>query len=226
MGRFGLIFVGGMAPSRQSEFPSLLQSLKKAGAHHVNVQLAVDEVLTPEALSLTLSLMDEGKRLGLEPAIESHRGTCTETPEKTYALADAYQAVTGQLLPISWDFSHFAVVKHLVPENFSARLLIRPDLIQRAQQFHLRPFNGHHAQIPITDGRGNLTREMEEWLPFAEAVLKCWLEKNGDSGREIFVCPELGPVNGGYALSTFPNSWDDTKRLRSEIDTLWKRLVA
>jgi len=57
-------------------------------------------------------------------------------------------------------------------------------------------------------------------------VLKCWLEKNGDSGREIFVCPELGPVNGGYALSTFPNSWDDTKRLRSEIDTLWKRLVA
>jgi len=57
-------------------------------------------------------------------------------------------------------------------------------------------------------------------------VLKCWLEKNGDSGREIFVCPELGPVNGGYALSTFPNSWDDTRRLRSEIDTLWKRLVA
>lgn len=226
MDRFGLIFVGGMASGRQSEFPSLLQSLKEAGAHHVNVQLAGDEVLTPEALGLTLALMEEGRRLGLEPAVESHRGTCTETPEKTYALADAYQAATGQLLPISWDFSHFAVVKHLLPEDFSARLLVRPDLIQRAQQFHLRPFNGHHAQIPITDGRGNLTREMEEWLPFAEAVLRCWLEKNGDSGREIFVCPELGPVSGGYALSTFPNSWDDTRRLRTEIDKLWKRLVA
>jgi len=100
------------------------------------VQLAGDEMLTPEALELTISLLTEGRRIGLEPAIESHRGTCTETPEKTYALADAFQQQTGELLPISWDFSHFAVVKHLVPENFVQRLLVRPDLIQRAQQFH------------------------------------------------------------------------------------------
>jgi len=180
--------------------------------------------LTPEALELTHMLLEEGKQLGLEPAIESHRGTCTETPEKTYALADAYQKLTGELLPVSWDFSHFAVVKHLVPGNFIERLLVRPDLIQRAQQFHFRPFNGHHVQVPITDGQGILTPEVKDWLPFAEALLQCWLDGNRDSGREIFICPELGPVEGGYALSTFLNSWEQAQILRGEIDRLWKMI--
>jgi hypothetical protein len=224
--RYGLIFVGGMASGNAAEFPKLLEDLKRDGAHHVNVQLAAHDTLTPEALKLTLALMQEGKRLGLEPAVESHRGTCTETPEKTYALANAYQYATGELLPISWDFSHFAVVKHLVPANFIDRLLIRPDLIQHAQQFHFRPFNGHHAQVPITDGTGSLIQEVKDWLPFAEALLSCWLEGNHGTKREIFVCPELGPVEGGYALSTFPNSWEDAKVLRVEIDHLWKRLTA
>jgi len=223
--RLGLIFVGGMASSHQSEFPQLLQDLKNYGAHHVNVQLSGDDVLTSEALRLTLSLMEQARHLGLEPSIESHRGTCTETPEKTYALADAYQEATGQLLSISWDFSHFAVVKHLVPDNFIERLLVRPNLIQHAQHFHLRPFNGHHVQVPVTDGHGKLTREVEDWLPFAKATLHCWLEGNCRTGREIFVCPELGPINGGYALSTFPNSWPEAKVLRMEIDNLWKQLT-
>lgn len=222
--RLGLIFVGGMASGDAAEFPRLLHELKKSGAHHVNVQLAADDVLTPEALELTLTLMLRAKALGLAPAIESHRGTCTETPEKMYALADAYQRATGELLPISWDFSHFAVVKHLVPENFVQKLLVRPDLIRNAQQFHLRPFNGHHVQVPITDSTGALTKEVQDWLPFAEALLSCWLEGNRDDGREIFVCPELGPVEGGYALSTFPDVWRDAVLLRSEIQTLWDRL--
>jgi hypothetical protein len=224
--RHGLIFVGGMASGDISAFPALLENEKTYGAHHVNVQLAAHDVLTPEALKLTLALLAEAKRLGLEPAIESHRGTATETPEKHYALADAYEQATGELLPVSWDFSHFAVVKHLVPANFAERLLVRPDLIQRAQQFHFRPFNGHHVQVPITDVDGNLTQEVKDWLPFAEAILLCWLEANASSGREIFICPELGPVEGGYALSTFPNSWEDAKVLRVEIDRLWERLVA
>jgi len=223
--RFGLLFVGGMAPRQADEFPALLQDLKQYGAHHVNVQLGSDDMLTPEALRLTLALFEQCRHLDLKPAIESHRGTCTETPEKTYALADAYQSVTGELLPISWDFSHFAVVKHLLPEDFARRLLVRPDLIQLAQQFHLRPFNGHHVQVPITTPGGELTPEVRAWLPFAEALLCCWLEGNRTSGREIFVCPELGPVEGGYALSSFPNSWEDAKVLRLEIDRLWSSLL-
>jgi hypothetical protein len=222
----GLIFLGGMASGDAAAFPSLLDDLKRLGAHHVNVQLAADHVLTPEALKLTLALMQQAEQRSLAPAIETHRGTCTETPEKMYSLADAYQETTGKLLPISWDFSHFAVVKHLIPENFHDRLLIRPDLIQYAQQFHFRPFNGHHAQVAITDTNGNLTQEVVDWLPFAEAVLRCWLDGNKSSDREIFICPELGPVEGGYALSTFPNSWEDAKVLRSEIDRLWQRIIA
>jgi hypothetical protein len=158
--------------------------------------------------------------------VEVHRDTCTETPEKTYALADAYQKATGELLPISWDFSHISVVKHLRPDNFIERMIVRPDLIQRAQQFHFRPFNGHHCQVPVTDGQGNLTQEVKDWFPFAEAVLECWLAGNRDNGREIFVCPEMGPIAGGYNLSTLPNSWEDAKILRGEIEKLWTKLTA
>jgi len=222
----GLIFVGGMSCGNAADFPRLLREQKDAGAHHVNVQLADEDTLTPEALGLALVLMEEGHKLGLEPAVEVHRDTCTETPEKTYALADAYQKATGELLPISWDFSHIAVVKHLRPDNFVEQMIARPDLIQRAQQFHFRPFNGHHAQVPVTDGQGNLTRELKDWLPFAEAVLRCWLDGNRESGREILICPEMGPVEGGYNLSTLPNSWEDAKILRGEIDKLWRKVTA
>jgi len=223
--KHGLIFVGGMASGNAADFPHLLQEQKDCGAVHVNVQLAADDALTPEALELALTLNREGKRIGVIPGIETHRGTCTETPEKHYALCDAYHKATGELLPLSIDFSHFAVVKHLAPENFAKRLLVRPDLIQHAQQFHFRPFNGHHVQIPITDGKGNRTREFEEWLPFAEALMRCWLDGNRNKNREIFVCPELGPVTGGYCLSTFHNSWEDKKLLRQEIDALWRKLT-
>lgn len=222
--RHGLIFVGGMSSGTAADFPRLLGDLRQFGAHHVNVQLASHDTPAHESVNLTLALLKLGKELGLEPAIESHRGTCTETPEKLYALADAYQSATGELLPISWDFSHPAVVKHLTPEIFVQRLLVRPDLIRRAQQFHFRPFNGHHVQVPITDARGELTLEVKDWLPFAEAVLRCWLEGNRDTSREIFVCPELGPLVGGYKLSTFPNSWEDAKILRLEIERLWKKV--
>lgn len=224
--RRGLIFVGGMASGDATAFPEIVDDLKRFGARHVNVQLADDSLQTPEALQLTLALMNCARPLGLQPAIETHRGTCTETPEKAYALADAYQQATGELLSLSCDFSHFAVVKHLVPSNFEEKLLVRPDLIQNAQQFHLRPFNGHHAQVPITDGAGRLTQEVKDWLPFAKAKLACWLEGNRESEREIFVCPELGPVEGGYALSTFPNSWEDAKVLRKEIEAIWQDLTA
>ena len=224
--RHGLFFLGGLSSAKAAEFPALLADLKDCGAHHVNVQLADDFTLTPEALGLTLLLMQEGKRLGLAPAVEAHRDTCTETPEKTYALADAYQQVTGELLPISWDFSHFSIVKHLRPSNFIERLIVRPDLIQHAQQFHFRPFNGHHCQIPVTDGRGNMTQELQDWLPFAEAVLRCWLEANGNTDREILICPEMGSLESGYNLSTLPSSWGDAKVLRGEIDKLWRKLVA
>ena len=222
--KHGLQICGYIGSGNVKEFPKLLQLNKDCGAHHINVQMADEDTLTPEALGMAILLLQEGKRIGVEPAIEVHRDTCTETPEKAYALAEAYQKVTGELLPMTWDFSHLSVVKHLNPTNYIEKLILRPDLIQRAQQFHFRPFNGHHAQVPVTDGRGNLTNEVKDWLPFAEAVLKCWLEGNQNTDREIFVCPELGPVPGGYNLSSLPNSWEDAQVLRLEIEKIWTKL--
>lgn len=222
----GLTFVGGLASGDPAALPGLLDDLRDAGAVHVNVQLGSDEMLTREALRLTTALLDGAKARGMRAAIETHRGTCTETPEKMYALADAYREAGGELLPISWDFSHFAVVKHLVPGNFQERLLVRADLVRNAQQFHFRPFNGQHMQVPVTDGRGCLTKEVKDWMPFAEAVVRCWLAGNRATEREMFVCPELGPLEGGYALSSFPSSWEDAKVLRVEIEKLWRRVVA
>jgi sugar phosphate isomerase/epimerase len=223
--KFGLMIVGYFASGNPAEFTKLLRQNKAAGAHHINVQLADEDTLTPVALGQALRLFDEGRKLGIEPAVEVHRDTCTETPEKVYALADAYEKVTGELLPITWDFSHIAVVKHLAPTNFIKRLIVRPDLIQRAQQFHFRPFNGHHCQVPVTDAHGNLTQEVKDWLPFAAAVLKTWLASPRNSRREIFVCPEMGPVAGGYNLRQLPNSWEDAVVLRAEIAGLWSKLT-
>ena len=215
-----------MASGNAADFPQILRDLHTSGCEHVNVQLGAHDTSSPDALALTLSLLNLSKPLGLRPAIESHRGTCTETPEKLYALADAFQLATGELLPISWDFSHHAVVKHLDPSNFADRLLLRPDLIQFAQQFHFRPFNGHHAQVAITQPNGELTAEVLAWIPFAESILRLWLASPLNRDREIFICPELGPVAGGYALSTFPNSWEDARVLRRLIDRLWLEQTA
>jgi hypothetical protein len=221
-----LVFVGFVSSGDDTEFAALLHGQKDAGARHVNVQLADHDTPTAEALRLTHRLFEEADRIGaLEISIEVHRDTCTETPEKAYALADAYLADTGRLLPITWDFSHFAVVKHLQPKDFSRRLLQRAELVRRSCQFHFRPFNGHHCQIPVTQKDGSLTPEFREWLAFAEDTLSLWLDGNADTAREIFVVPEMGPTSSGYNLSGLPNSWDDAVTLRPILEKLWRKVL-
>ena len=221
-----LFVVGYFSSSDEAEFADLLKSQKDAGAYHVNVQLADHDTSPGEALRLTLRLMEDADRIGgLEPAVEVHRDTCTETPEKTYALVDGYFKETGKLLPVTWDFSHIAVVKHLTPDDYVERLLVRPDLIQRAAQFHFRPFNGHHCQVPVTSGERNLTREVRDWLPFAGATIQMWLKGNSASDRTMIAVPEMGPVRGGYNFERLPNSWEDAVRLRSLLEDLWNDIV-
>jgi hypothetical protein len=83
--------VGYFSSGDEDGFAELLKSQKDAGARHVNVQLADHDTDPAHALRLALRLMEEADRIGgLEPSIEVHRDTCTETPEKTYALADGY----------------------------------------------------------------------------------------------------------------------------------------
>jgi hypothetical protein len=215
--------VGYFSSSNPRNFRSLLRSQKDAGALHVNVQLGDHDTPTSTALPLARRLIQEGVKLGLEVAIEVHRDTCTETPEKTYALAEAYEKATGELIPFVWDYSHLAIVKHLLPP-FWPRLGQRPDLIQRAQQFHFRPFNGHHCQVPVTNGRGQLTPEFRDYIPFMEKVMETWLAA-ASPGRELIAVPELGPLWMGYNLSAFPRSWDDACVLRGQIEKSWRRVL-
>ena len=176
--KYGLVIIGYVASGNAKEFHKLLKDNADNGAHYINVQLADEDTLTPEALKLTLQLMKDGEKIGCEPAVEIHRDTCTEAPEKAYALADAYRKATGKLLPMALDYSHVSVVKHLHPGNYALRLLVQPKLIQRVEQIHLRPFNGHHCQIPVTDGKGKLTPEIKDWIPFAEALFRVWAKEN------------------------------------------------
>lgn len=93
--KHGLQLLGAISSGKAAEFHEMLKKFKDYGAHHINVQMAGEDTLTPEAVGLAILLIQEGKRLGVEPAIEVHRDTCTETPEKHYALAEAYQKITG-----------------------------------------------------------------------------------------------------------------------------------
>lgn len=221
-----LVVVGYISSGDESEFGSLLEIQKAVGAHHINVQLADHDTPTDEALHLVHCLFATADRCGdVELSIEIHRDTCTETPEKAYALADAYEVETGRLLPVTWDFSHFAVVKHLAPADFSVRLLSRPNLVQHSCQFHFRPFNGHHCQVPVTNPDGRVSRELLDWLPFVKDTLRLWLEANQKTNREILVVPEMGPVSSGYNLEQLPNSWEDAVRLRRILADLWRSIA-
>ncbi len=221
--RLGLLRIGYFSSGNPKDFKALLEQQRAAGARYINVQLADHDTPTNEAVSLALELMAAGKALGVEPSIEVHRDTCTETPEKAYALADGYQKATGELLSMTWDYSHLAVVKHLQPP-FWDRLGVRPDLVQHAQQFHFRPFNGHHCQVPVTDGHGRLSPEFLDYAPFVEKVMETWLAA-APPGREMFAVPEMGPLWLGYNLHGLPNSWEDAQVLRVELEKCWQRAL-
>ena len=221
--RLGLRCVGFVSSSNSGEFESLLQKQRECEAVHVNVQLGDHDTSTSVALQMTRKLITAAEEVGVQASVEVHRDTCTETPEKTYALAEAYERATGGLLPVTWDHSHFAVVKHLQPPYWD-RLGIRLDLLRRSQQFHFRPFNGHHCQVPVTNGGGKFTPEFLDYAPFVDKVLAAWLEE-AEPGREFIAVPELGPLWLGYGLHAFPPSWEDAQELRREIDRRWRRAL-
>jgi hypothetical protein len=127
-------------------------------------------------------------------------------------------------MPMTWDLSHISVVKHLAPPYWP-RLFVNNRLVQHAAQFHFRPFNGHHCQVPVTDGKGRLSVEFKQWLPVLDKTIETWLAVP-QHGRDFFACPEMGPVRGGYNLQQLPNSWDDARVLGKIIAKRWKAALA
>jgi hypothetical protein len=202
------------------DFREVVSRSHEEGAVVLQVHLGWHDTSADDALEFALRLDQIAREAGIEAMIETHRDTCTETPEKTELLQRRFRkATSGRELPLLPDFSHHAIVKHLAPP-FAPRLLTDPELIRRTRWHHLRPFNGHHAQIPVLTHDGSLAPEMADWLVFANEVLRLL---RCSSLPEVWVCPEIGPRRGGYGLSAFPPSWPQAVALRQLLHEHWAK---
>ena len=222
--RLGLRLMSGFDAKSVAHALPRLRAQRALGVRFVNIQLLNHDTPPAQAARAAVPLIRAARKLGLAAHIETHRDTATETPEKFTEIARLYRKATGELLPVTWDHSHFAVSKHMLPADYSARLLVWPKLIQASQMFHLRPFNSQHCQVPVTNGRGALTPEFRDYLAFTEDLFACWLA-GPRPGGELWVCPEMG-MSHGYHMSTDPHAWPDAIRERTELLGSWKRAMA
>ncbi|MCC6414525.1 MAG: hypothetical protein IT582_01250 [Opitutaceae bacterium] len=188
------------------------------GAKHATIQLCDVDTPLAEAVTVAEAVIAAARATGVGVTIESHRDTFTETPERMWALCDAFQEKTGGALPVCLDHSHFAVVRHFAAPYWP-KLNERPDVLARCGRFHLRPFTGHHCQIPATLDGVRPTPEYELWGEFVSELFG-WLRANGTI-REICVCPELGNAAPAYGLSCFPDVWRDACYIAADLKRRW-----
>lgn len=222
-GRLGLRLMSGFDTGSVAEALPRLRAQRDLGVRFINIQLLDHDTPPAAAARVAIKLIRASRKLGVAVHIETHRDTATETPEKFDEIARLYRRATREPMPVTWDHSHFAVSKHMLPPDYSARLLVWPELIQASQMFHLRPFNSQHCQVPVTNGRGKLTPEFLDYIRFVEDLLACWLA-GPRPGGELWVCPELG-MSHGYHVSTDPHAWPDAVRARREILAAWRRAL-
>ncbi len=197
-----------------------LREAKALGAVAIDIQLCDHDTPVAAAVKLALRIRDVARDCGLPFAIETHRDTLTETPEKTLALARAYRAACGETMPCCLDHSHFAVVRHLPPGSFWERLSEPRALLRAATQFHLRPFNGHHCQIPVLDRAGRRTPEYRDWLAYASSLLTHLRGRPGTG--PVIAVPELGNAAPAYGLSCFGDTWRDVLAVTEDLRALWR----
>ena len=222
-GRLGLRLMSGFDAKSVADALPRLQAQRDAGVRFINIQLLNHDTPPSRSAPVAVKLIREARKLGLAVHIETHRDTSTETPEKVDELVRRYRQATGELMPVTWDHSHFAVSKHMLPPDYSRRLLVWPKLIQASQMFHLRPFNSQHCQVPVTNGRGALTPEFRDYLAFVEDLFALWLA-GPQPGGELWVCPEMG-MSHGYHVSTDPHAWPEVIRERRELLGAWRRAL-
>jgi hypothetical protein len=196
-----------------------LTSAAKLGALAIDIQLGDFDTPLNNAVKLAVHIRKVARDLNLPFAIETHRNTFTETPEVTQALCERYAQVTGEYLPLCLDHSHFAVIRHLAPGTYWEHLS-KPHLqLESATQFHLRPFNGHHCQIPVLDSSGRNTPEYRDWLVYVRDLFT--YIQNQNSTEPVLVVPELGNAAPAYGLSCFCDTWRDVLRVNRDLKRLW-----
>jgi hypothetical protein len=197
-----------------------LAAARQLGAIAIDVQLGDYDTPLADAVKLAVRIRDVARDLALPFAIETHRDTFTETPEATVALCRGYEAATGETLPLCLDHSHFAVVRHLSEDRLWERLREPATLLAAATQFHLRPFNGHHCQLPALDSRGRRTPEYVHWLNYTAALLVHLRASSSDA--PVLVVPELGNAAPAYGLSCFGDTWRDVQAVAADLRRQWR----
>lgn len=220
----GLRFAGRIDSGDPAEFAEKIRANLAVDNGPINCQLADHDTPVDSAIHMTAELMKASKAQEARVHLEVHRDTCTETPEKTAAIIAGATQKLGEAPLVNFDYSHPAIIKHLTPENYIERLFEDVPNFQRSNLWHIRPFNGHHCQIPITDGEGNFSKEYEDCRPFIRQALHHWIDGPRPT-NEFWVCPELG-ASVGYNLSCFPNIWGDTVALGKDIQSMWDELTA
>lgn len=225
LAKHGLELVGGVDVGSVRAAEPTLKRFQDAGAHHVNVQLCDHDTSTADALKVARAVIVAGEKLGMLPAIEVHRDTCTETPEKAFALASAYEKRYKKKLRMNFDHSHPAIIKQIRPPAYWNALSGRSDIWRMSELIHFRPFTGSHCQTPITDGRGKLDRDFVLWRDgYLVPALTSWA-KGQRGARTLYAVPELGPQGSGYALACFPDIWKDAIIAKDEIKKAWTRAL-
>lgn len=200
----------------------ILQTIHDHRAIAFDVQLGDYDSPLADMVKLAVAIRDAAAEHGLPFAIENHRNTFTETPEATVALARGYRKKTGEQLPLCLDHSHFAVVRHFARDAFWENLREPAELLDAAVQFHLRPFNGHHCQIPVLDRKGKRTPEYQDWLVYAEALFRHL--KQQPTTAPVIACPEIGNAAPAYGLSCFSDTWKDVVAVHRDLRRLWKQV--
>lgn len=209
---------------RPARVKAAFTSAAALGALAIDVQLGDYNTPLRRAVALARRIDDVARELRLPYAIETHRDTFTETPEATTALCRTFRRETGRRLPLCLDHSHFAVVRHLAPGTFWERLSRPRELLRAATQYHLRPFNGHHCQIPVLDGRQRRTPEYQAWLVYAAALFAHLAREN--RREPVLVVPELGHAAPAYGLSCFGDTWSDLLVLHRDLRRGWRKAQA
>lgn len=220
-GRGGLKYLAVTSLGTESDCTAPFAAARDLGAVAMDVQLCDYDTPLPEAVGVAKRIMAAARAHGLPCAIETHRDTFTETPEATQALARAYRVATGKTLPLCLDHSHFAVVRHLRPGQLWTRLREPAELLRAATQFHLRPFNGHHCQLPALTPGGQRTPEYVDWLGYVAELFAH--EQRRRTSRPALVVVEMGHAAPAYRLSGFPDTWRDVRRVAADLRALWNR---
>ena len=218
--RGALRYLGVTSLGKAAQVEPALRAVKELGAVAVDVQLGDYDMPLPDAVKLARRIGSVARELDLPFAIETHRDTFTETPEATLALSRAYRHATGTKLPLCLDHSHFAVVRHLAPGTFWERLSPPAELLASAVQFHLRPFNGHHCQVPVLAANGRRTPEYRDWQVYSAALL-AYLRKQ-KRATPVLAVPELGHAAPAYGLSGFGDTWQDAQAVARDLRRQWR----